>query len=276
MGGGTDHGSMAASTRRFQVLDGVRGIAAFVVLLFHYLIDPEKYPFVANSYIAVDLFFILSGFVIYHSYAGKMWAGMKAGVFINQRFARLAPTVAVGVLLGAFATLAFYGATGQKADPASFTLVHIGHLFFIPGFIDYNVPAWGIVNLFPSNTPLWSIFFEFVASVCFVFLVRLPKWGLVAASIAMFALLVPGCIYLASVTGDLLTPSVGWSPGTFLLGFPRVLFAFLGGMAICALTEDKSRSSAPSLPVYRGLAPALAIYAATLAVLLFPLRLWDI
>ena len=271
----TDRVAIVAPASRYHLLDGVRGLAALVVMLFHYLIDPTKYPFISNSYVAVDLFFILSGFVIYHSYADKLSAGMKPGAFINQRFARLAPTVAVGVVLGAMATLAFFHATGQSADPAKFALVQLGHVLFIPDLIDYTVPVTGISALFPSNHPLWSIFFEFIASICFVWLVRLPKWALLPSSIAMFGLLMLGCSSVAIATHQHLTLAVGWSPGTFLLGFPRVLFGFLAGMAICAFTKNAWSSSARPPTVYRGLIPALTFYALTLAVLLCPFSFWD-
>lgn len=277
MSAGVSHqAGSAGSERRYHVLDGVRGIAAFVVVLYHYLIDPTKYPFVSNSYIAVDLFFILSGFVIYHTYAAKIRGGMKAGVFVNLRFARLAPTVAAGVVLGAIATLAFYRATGQTLDPVRFALDSAGNVLFIPDVLDYDLPLTGNVSLFPSNHPLWSIFFEFIASLCFIWLVRLPKWILIAGSFAMFCVMVSGCIYLANGTDGIAAPAVGWSWGTFLLGFPRLLSAFMGGMMICALTQDRASGAARLLPVSGGLIPTLALYAATLVVLMFPFKLSNV
>jgi peptidoglycan/LPS O-acetylase OafA/YrhL len=261
--------------RRFYALDGIRGIAALTVVLYHYL-DPIKYTCLINSYIAVDLFFFLSGFVIYHSYAEKVMGGMKAGAFINHRFARLMPTVAVGVALGACARLAYFHAIGQRVDPVLYTLVHVGHVFFIPDFIDYKIPATGIPELFPSNRALWSIFFEFFASVSFIALVRLPRWGLIAGSLTMYGLLVLGCIHHSAITGEPLTPQVGWSAETLNLGFVRVLFAFMGGMAICALTQKAGPASTAALPHFRGLVPTYAIYAAALVILLFPFTLSDV
>lgn len=264
----------AGAAARYHVLDGVRGIAAFVVVLYHYLIDPTKYPFVTSSYIAVDLFFILSGFVIYHTYAEKLRAGMTARVFVKLRFARLAPTVAAGIVLGAIATLAFYRVTGQTLDPVRFAIDNVGNVFFIPDLLDYDLPLAGNVSLFPSNHPLWSIFFEFIASLCFIWLVRLPKWALIAGSVAMFGILVAGCIHVANSTGGIPVPAVGWSWGTFLLGFPRLLSAFMGGMVICALTQDTANAAARvQRPVSAGLVPTLALYAATLVVLMFPFQL---
>jgi peptidoglycan/LPS O-acetylase OafA/YrhL len=262
----------AAPVQRYYVLDGFRGIAALIVVLYHY-VGPENYPFLWNSYIALDMFFVLSGFVIYHSYANRLRSGMSAGTYINQRFARLAPTVAIGVLFGAVATLAYYNSTGQEVDATRFALVHIGHLLFIPGLVDYNDPATGIFELFPSNGPLWSIFFEFVASVCFIWFVRMRRRALLIGSLACFLILFIGACYVTLTTGRLLTPGVGFAPEHFLLGFPRVFTSFLAGMLIYALTQESPRFLTRRLPVSRGLLPAFGIYGAMLAMLFFPFHM---
>lgn len=254
---------------RFYVLDGFRGLAALLVVVYHY-VDPSEYPFLSNSYIALDMFFVLSGFVIYHSYASRLRRGMSAGTYINQRFARLGPTVAIGVLFGAIATLAYYNSVGREVDPARFALVHAGNLLFIPGLVDYNVPQVGIYELFPSNGPLWSIFFEFVASVCFIWFVRLPRRGLFIGSAFCFLLLLGGAYYVTLTTGRVLTPGAGFAPEHFLLGFPRVFTSFLAGMLIYALTQEAPKSFTRLVPAMHGLVPAFAAYAAMAAMLLFP------
>ncbi len=261
-----------AAVQRYYVLDGFRGIAALIVVLYHY-VGPEDYPFLMNSYLALDMFFVLSGFVIYHSYANRLRGGMSAGTYINQRFARLGPTVAIGVLFGAVATLASYSATGQDVDSAKFALVHAGHLLFIPGLVDYNMPATGIYELFPSNGPLWSIFFEFVASVCFIWFVRMRRRTLLVSSAAWFLILLIGCYYVTLTTGRVLTPGVGFAPEHFLLGFPRVFTSFLAGMAIYALTQKAPISFFRSLPVSNSLVAAFAMYGAMMAMMFFPFHM---
>jgi peptidoglycan/LPS O-acetylase OafA/YrhL len=261
-----------AAVNRYYVLDGFRGIAALIVVLYHY-VGPVDYPFLMNSYLALDMFFVLSGFVIHHSYANRLRGGMSAGTYINQRFARLGPTVAIGVLFGAVATLAAYNATGQDVDSAKFALVHAGHLLFIPGLVDYNVPATGIYELFPSNGPLWSIFFEFVASVCFIWFVRMRRRTLLVSSAAWFLILLIGCYYVTLTTGRVLTPGVGFAPEHFLLGFPRVFTSFLAGMAIYALTQEAPKSFFRSLPVTNSLLAAFAMYGAMMAMMFFPFHM---
>lgn len=261
-----------AAVDRYYVLDGFRGIAALIVVLYHY-VGPDDFPFLANSYIALDMFFVLSGFVIYHSYANRLRGGMSAGTYINQRFARLGPTVAIGVLVGAIATLAYYNSTGQEVDSTRFMLVHAGHLLFIPGLVDYHLPATGIYELFPSNGPLWSIFFEFVASVCFIWFVRLRRRALLIGSVACFLVLLIGAYYVTLTTGRALTPGVGFAPEHFLLGFPRVFTSFLAGMLIYALTQEAPKAFFRSLPVTNSLGAAFAIYGVMLAMLFFPFHM---
>ena len=198
---------------------------------------------------------------------------MSAGTYINQRFARLGPTVAIGVLFGAVATLAAYSATGQEVDTTRFILVHIGHLLFIPGLVDYNDPATGIFELFPSNGPLWSIFFEFVASVCFIWFVKLRRRSLLIGSLACFIILFAGSYYVTLTTGRLLTPGVGFAPEHFLLGFPRVFTSFLAGMLIYALTQETPKLLTRMLPVSRSLLAAFGIYGVMLAMLFFPFHM---
>lgn len=259
----------AGDRRRFYVLDGYRGIAALVVVMYHYL-GSAHYPFLTNSYIAVDLFFVLSGFVIYHSYAPRIRDGMTPGRFINLRIARLAPTVAIGVLLGAAVTLVYYDAIGQQVDLGRFALVHAGHLVFLPRLIDFHVPETGIHELFPTNGPLWSIFFEFVASVCFIWFARFSKQWLWIGSLLSFAILLGGCYYITLTTGRTLGPGVGFAPDHFLLGFPRVFASFLMGMLIYVLTQAEQAGRAPTHRWLQGPVPTLVAYALIFAALLFP------
>jgi peptidoglycan/LPS O-acetylase OafA/YrhL len=151
-----------------------------------------------------------------------------------------------------------------------FLLAHAGHLLFIPDLVDYHVPQTGIYELFPSNGPLWSIFFEFVASVCFIWFARIPRKGLWLYSLLSFAVLLAGCYYVMLTTGRALSPGVGFSPATFYLGFPRVFGAFFAGMAIYALTQEGRQPIIHSSPLLQSSALTLAVYTLISAVLLFP------
>ena len=258
-----------SSSQRFYVLDGMRGIAAIIVMLYHYIGSGQS-RLLMNSYIAVDLFFILSGFVIYHAYAKALRDGIPAGVYANKRISRLAPTVAGGVVLGAIAMLIVFAETGRAFNPLQFTLTHIGHFAFIPALSDYEIPANGTLELFPSNPPLWSIFYEFVASIAFIWIARLPKWRLVGTCLAAFSLYLFCCLALARLSGNGLTANVGWSHQTFFFGFPRVFSAFLAGIIIYRLVQNPAGPAARYLPRFTGLMPTLIVFAVTLGILMFP------
>ena len=93
--------------RHFEVLDGLRGTAAFAVVLFH--IFEWLFPRYADNplrhaYLAVDFFFMLSGFVIGYAYDDR-WPKMKIGEFLRTRLIRLHPLVLLGVAIGVFGLL---------------------------------------------------------------------------------------------------------------------------------------------------------------------------
>ncbi|WP_370170010.1 MULTISPECIES: acyltransferase family protein [Hyphomonas] len=266
---GTAANPALSSVQRFHALDGMRGIAAIVVMLYHYVGASQSRLFM-NSYIAVDLFFILSGFVIYHAYATAILGGMPAGVFANKRISRLAPTVAGGVVLGAIAALIVMLETGRDFSPLDFALTHMGHFAFVPALSDYQIPASDSLILFPSNPPLWSIFYELVASLAFIWIARIPRWRLVGAALAAFSLYLFCCLTLSRMTGTALTANVGWNHATFFFGFPRVFSGFLMGIIIYRLLRRLDDWIETHLPRLAGPLPTLGLFAATLCVLMCP------
>src|SRR5437016_234007 len=90
---------------RYEILDGMRGIAAFCVMIFHYLGGSNGV--FKNTYVGVDLFFILSGFVLTHSYGEKLLSGnLSFTGFMLRRLIRLYPLLIAGVTIG---TAGLYG-----------------------------------------------------------------------------------------------------------------------------------------------------------------------
>lgn len=86
----------------FETLDGLRGIAAIAVVIFHFMefIAPDyRDNFIAHAYLAVDFFFCLSGFVIAYAYDGKLQT-LGILLFVKLRLIRLHPLVLIGSLLG--------------------------------------------------------------------------------------------------------------------------------------------------------------------------------
>jgi peptidoglycan/LPS O-acetylase OafA/YrhL len=88
----------------YAILDGLRGIAALAVLVYHYFVfqsNPELPNPIPYAWLAVDFFFLLSGFVIASAYEARLCASMTFVDFVKIRFVRLYPMILAGVLLGA-------------------------------------------------------------------------------------------------------------------------------------------------------------------------------
>ena len=94
-----------ASKPRYEILDGLRGVAAMIVVAFHLLETYSKgpaYQVLNHGYLAVDFFFVLSGFVIGYAYDDR-WGRMTYRDFFKRRLIRLHPMVVMGMLIGAAA-----------------------------------------------------------------------------------------------------------------------------------------------------------------------------
>lgn len=148
---------MASKKGRYAYLDGIRGVASLFVFMRH---TTEYWTFfVYRSYLAVDIFFILSGFVIANAYKKKMESGtLSFRGFVRVRLIRLYPVYFLS--LGLSIPIYLYGLADQGASlPWMQTLGLIGlSLLFLPG-------VWipdGL--LFPINGPYWSLFFELAAN----------------------------------------------------------------------------------------------------------------
>ncbi len=95
--------AFADTKQHYEILDGLRGVAAVTVVCFHLFeafatshIDQR----INHGYLAVDFFFILSGFVVGYAYDDR-WQRMSAWEFLKRRFIRLHPLVVLGALIGA-------------------------------------------------------------------------------------------------------------------------------------------------------------------------------
>lgn len=92
---------------RYEILDGLRGVAAMLVIWYHFFEGFATSPtdqMMNHGYLAVDFFFVLSGFVIGYAYDGRWKNGkMTASRFMLRRVIRLHPMVILSVVLGALA-----------------------------------------------------------------------------------------------------------------------------------------------------------------------------
>ena len=116
----------------FAALDGVRGIAALAVMMFHIAWWPHFGRPFPSAYLAVDLFFALSGFVVAHAYSPRLSQGMSPWGFLRLRVVRLWPLYALGLAVGVAAVIGFRLAHDQAVGAPSLAK-HLGfHLLFLP------------------------------------------------------------------------------------------------------------------------------------------------
>ncbi|MDB5258578.1 MAG: Peptidoglycan/LPS O-acetylase OafA/YrhL, contains acyltransferase and SGNH-hydrolase domain [Chitinophagaceae bacterium] len=210
----------------YEILDGLRGIAAIVVVVFHILEilipDPTKNP-VAHGFLAVDFFFCLSGFVIGYAYDDRI-AKIGFATFFLNRLIRLHPLVILGSVLGLLAFLWAPFETTSPVDTFGWTkilLALIGSLFLFPSPI---LGRFG--NVFPLNAPAWSLSMEYFINLVYAFvLVHLSKKLL----LLFLAVSTAAIISVASYRGNILG---GWGDTTYADGYARVCFSFLMGLTI--------------------------------------------
>ena len=200
------------ASERLTELDAMRGIAALLVLGYHLHTQFGGFTIFARSYLAVDFFFMLSGFVMARTYEDRLRDGrLKTGQFILARYRRLWAPVAVGTLIGCvYWVLAEGGPT--------FGMLAAGVSLF---------PAIGLERPYPLNRPAWSIFFELVANAIHAVLLSRVSTRIVLAVAAISS------VALFSFAAKLDGLSVGYFADTFWGGIPRVLLAYCLGVAIC-------------------------------------------
>lgn len=182
-----------ASKPRYEILDGLRGVAAMIVVAFHLLETYSKgpaYQVLNHGYLAVDFFFVLSGFVIGYAYDDR-WNRMSLKGFFKRRLVRLHPMVIMGSLIGA---LFFY--FGSAAFPMiagvqwwEVLLICLLGCTMLPALPSWDIRGWGETS--PLNGPAWSLLYEYIANILYALVIRrFPKFvlGLFVAGAAVLTL----------------------------------------------------------------------------------------
>lgn len=206
---------------RYEILDGLRGIAAIGVMLFHLSI--LGLHLATHGYLAVDFFFVLSGFVMAHAYGNRLpeigiWA------FIRLRFIRIMPLSLFGLLLGSAYFLLRYTTQSQSlyslGDIVSATFLN---LFLLPKPWMSAAPT---DTIFPSNTPLWSLSLEMMINIVWaIFLLR-------TGPLRLAGLIVLSAIALVFFTLYHGNADLGATWPTYLGGVSRVVFGFIAGLVV--------------------------------------------
>ncbi|MBE7176146.1 MAG: acyltransferase [Mucilaginibacter polytrichastri] len=222
-----------ATKPHYPVLDGLRGVAAIIVVTFH-LTEPlgtgHLDILVNHGYLAVDFFFLLSGFVIGYAYDDR-WHKMSVGTFFKRRIERLQPMVIMGMTLGA---VGFY-----FTDSTIWPLIHtipvwkmllvmlIGYTV-LPVPLSLDIRGWD--EMHPLNSVGWSLFFEYIANILYAAGIR----KLSNAAMAILVLIAAGALAhlaISSPNGDV---SGGWTLNTeqVRIGFTRTMFPFFAGLLL--------------------------------------------
>jgi peptidoglycan/LPS O-acetylase OafA/YrhL len=90
--------ALRGTPHQFATLDGLRGVAAIAVTSLHFRFELGKF-LLPHSYLAVDFFFVLSGFVLAYAYEDRLSEGMKPIQFLRLRVIRLYPLYLIGTLI---------------------------------------------------------------------------------------------------------------------------------------------------------------------------------
>ena len=230
-------------TNRLAGLDGLRAIAAAGVVVMHVHAIWPAFPDLAGyAYLAVDFFFMLSGFIMARTYEARLAEGYGAGRFFRARTLRLWPTMAIGALLA----LPF--AWRDHPDMATFLKIVIPNLLLLPSF--------AVTELFGLNVPAWSIFFELVANAVHgLLLCRLRTPVLAGLCVGLLAALTACARHFGSL-------DLGSHQDNAVGGLARVAFTYTMGILLWRWFGDR-----PPLPV-----PPLLAFAAMPVV--FSLSHW--
>lgn len=271
----------------YDLLDGLRGVAALTVVCFHLF---EAYATshldqrINHGYLAVDFFFILSGFVVGYAYDDR-WTKMTVREFLTRRLVRLQPMVVIGALIGA---VMFYTqgcpVWDVSAVPVAMLLVAtLMNAFMIPATPGAEIR--GVGEMYPLNGPAWSLFFEYIGNVLYALFIRRLSTRALAVLVAA-----AGCgLAVFSVWGPLGDICVGFSlTGENIVGGSlRLLFAFPAGLLLSRVFRPVRVRGAFWIGTLAVVALASVpriggsehlwmngVYDALCAVVLFPLIVW--
>jgi peptidoglycan/LPS O-acetylase OafA/YrhL len=213
-------------TRHFLALDGLRGIAALGVVGTHilgHLLTKLQLP---HAYLAVDFFFMLSGFVIAHAYDKRLAGGTGIFDFLQIRLIRLYPLILLGIVLGACALIAG-GISVTAVLKAAFT-----NMALLPTPVLLHVRPLA----FPVNSPMWSLAFELWINILYAALFRYLTKTTILTCMALGAIAtILTCVKYHGL-------NVGFNYADYYLGIVRVLFPFLAGILLGRSFANRSHT----------------------------------
>jgi peptidoglycan/LPS O-acetylase OafA/YrhL len=231
--------AFADSKPHYALLDGLRGVAALLVVWYHIF---EGYAFaggtmittVNHGYLAVDFFFMLSGFVVSYAYDDRLGKSLTLKNFFKRRLIRLHPMVVMGAIVGLIA-YCIQGCVQWDGTQVSVTNILISLLLgmlLIPVFPGAAHDVRGNGEMFPLNGPGWSLFFEYIGNILYALFIRrfsnkvLIFWTIfTGVGLGIFS------IFDVAGYGSI---GIGWTMDAvnFFGGLFRMIFPFSMGMLL--------------------------------------------
>jgi len=216
----------SSGKEHFEVLDGLRGSAAFLIVIFHLF----NYSFgfqgpwalIKHAYLAVDFFFALSGFVVAYAYDDR-WTRMTTLQFFRIRLIRLHPLVLIGATLGLLGYLLDPFSKGMNRGPLSMVLLaYVTSLLLLP-----SPPIAGRHNESQAlNGPAWSLMQEYLGNIAYALILRRLR---TATLWIVFAISGLALIWVANSKGSL---DGGWDYPNIWMAPLRLIVSFVLGLSL--------------------------------------------
>lgn len=228
------------SKPHYALLDGLRGVAALLVVWYHvfegfqFAGNKPVIDFINHGYLAVDFFFILSGFVVGYAYDNRWGKTLTLGGFFRRRLIRLQPMVIMGAVIGA-ASFLLNGMERWDGTHATLWLTFLAFVcgcLMLPALPGMPREVRGNGEMFPLNGPCWSLFFEYVGNIVYaLFIRRLSTRLLAVLSFALCCALTWFAVTDQSGYGSI---GVGWTVDrtNILGGSLRMLCPFTMGLLL--------------------------------------------
>jgi peptidoglycan/LPS O-acetylase OafA/YrhL len=247
---------MRGEQERFVYLDGLRGLAALVITLCHFYTLTLGEPPLARVYLAVDFFFVLSGFVCCYAYERRLLADMSWLDFVKRRIIRLYPLYFLGFLFGLAVTIEL---CRREQTPLSRLIgPAFSHLLMVPlpekapiGALSATTAVSG--EAFPLNLPVWALAYEVFISFLWAGLVKRLNLPVLIAVIAGFFAIFSAGAWLEG------TYATGSQVAHILPAFCRTGFSFFMGVLVFRLWRPGTASPWLWLPLTAGFYGLLSV-----------------
>lgn len=253
------------SKPRYEILDGLRGVAAIIVLLYHHFEEFGPGITSFHGYLAVDFFFILSGFVVGYAYDDRWKSatnpnGMTLGGFFKRRLIRLHPMLLFGMFFGMLMLYFGAGSALPQIMQSHWQTILISFVFaiiLIPVPKMFDVRGWGENNSFNGNS--WTLGFEYLANILYALFIRHLGKTMLTILVILFGVLTIGMglgfdfFGIMSSRPDYQPVGTfigGWdmNPDQVLLGWVRLLYPFFAGLLMSRwMASNKQTHDANSL-----------------------------